>query len=157
MSTQPDFTLARNAFGRLVLTLADGTSHAGVVPVRAFPIAAPEEGVSLVGEGGRELAWIERLDALPGDARALLQEEFSSREFVPVIRRLFSVSTFSTPSVWTVETDRGTTQFTLAGEEDIRRLTRTSLLIMAANGVHFRVPDTAALDRASRRLIERFL
>ncbi len=34
-----EFTLTRNAFGRLVLTLDDGTAHEGVVPVRAFPIA----------------------------------------------------------------------------------------------------------------------
>ena len=33
--------LRRDAFGRLVLTDAQGHEHAGVVAVRAFPIAAP--------------------------------------------------------------------------------------------------------------------
>ena len=153
----PGFLLARDSFARLVLTLADGSVHPGVVPVRAFPLAAPDEGVSLVGEGGRELAWIDRLDHLADAERALIEEELAARDFMPEIVRLLDVSTFSTPSVWQVETDRGATEFTLNGEEDIRRLSRETLLITSASGVHFRVSDIAALDRGSRRLIERFL
>ena len=38
--------LERNALGQLVLTAVDGTRHEGVVPVRAFPIAAPAEKLS---------------------------------------------------------------------------------------------------------------
>ena len=36
--------LERNAHGRLVLTLGNGLVYEAVVPVRAFPIAAPAEG-----------------------------------------------------------------------------------------------------------------
>ncbi len=150
------FQLTRHASGRLVLTDATG-SHEGVVPVRAFPIAAPEEGLSLVGSDGHELAWLERLDGLPAEMRKLLEEELALRDFVPEITRLKSVSSFGTPSTWTVETDRGATAFVLKGEEDIRRLSRQSLLIAAGHGVHFSVKDMGALDRASRRLLERFL
>ena len=49
--------LARNPHGRLVLTLADGSVHEGVTPVRAFPIAAPDDGVSLLNGDGPELAF----------------------------------------------------------------------------------------------------
>jgi hypothetical protein len=42
MSTNP-LALQRDAFGRLVLTDAEGHPHVGVVAVRAFPIAAPAE------------------------------------------------------------------------------------------------------------------
>ena len=151
------FQLERNPFARLVLTLADGTVHQGVVPVRAFPLAAPEEGVSLVGTEGRELAWVPQLDALPAATRALIEQELAGREFVPTVQRIEAVSSFSTPSTWSVATDRGTTSFVLKGEEDIRRLSRQSLLIAAGHGVHFSVKDMSALDRASRRLLERFL
>ncbi len=157
MKNNPDFQLERNAFGRLVLVFATGERHEGVVPVRAFPIAAPDEGVSLVGTEGHELVWIEQLSAMPPALRGLLEEELAIREFVPEIRRLKAVSTFSTPSVWTVETDRGDTEFVLKTEEDIRRLDRTGLLIAGGAGVQFRVQDMTALDRASRRLLERFL
>jgi Domain of unknown function (DUF1854) len=155
--TDTRFDLQRNAFGRLVLLGADGERIEGVLPVRAFPIAAPAEGVSMVGPDGRELRWIEQLDALPPALRQLIDEELAAREFAPEIRRLKAVSTFSTPSIWEVETDRGDTRFVLKGEEDIRRLGRSMLLIADSHGVQFMVRDIAALDRGSRRLLERFL
>jgi hypothetical protein len=153
----PAFQLERLACGRLQLTHADGQRHAGVVPVPAFPIAAPGEGISLVSAEGHELAWLEQLAGLPEGMRSLLQEELALRDFVPEILRLKAVSSFGTPSTWTVETDRGETSFVLKGEEDIRRLSRQSLLIAAGHGVQFSVKDMGALDRASRRLLERFL
>lgn len=157
-STFAPLALARNAHGRLVLTLADGTAHEGVVPVRAFPIAAPGEGLSLVGSDGHELAWIDRLAELPAPVRALIEEDLAVREFVPTIQRILSVSSFSTPSTWQVETDRGPARLVLKAEEDIRRLAgRTRLLIAGSDGLQFLVPDSTALDRASRRLLERFL
>lgn len=150
--------LHRDAHGRLVLTLPDGTAHPGVLPVRAFPLAAPEEGLSLVGPDGHELLWLHRLDELPAESRRLVQEELAAREFVPTITRIASVSSFSTPSTWDVETDRGPTQFVLKAEEDIRRLRgRTALLIASSAGVQYAIADSTALDRASRRLLERFL
>ncbi|MFC5523162.1 DUF1854 domain-containing protein [Polaromonas jejuensis] len=153
----PAFRLERQPSGRLLFIGADGQPHAGVVPVRAFPIAAPDEGISLVSTEGHELAWIEQLQALPPAMRALLQEELALRDFAPEIKQLKSVSSFGTPSVWTVATDRGDTSFVLKGEEDIRRLAGRALLIAGSQGVQYRVPDMGALDRASRRLLERFL
>jgi hypothetical protein len=155
--TNPGFQLERHASGRLLLTDDSGQQHLGVVPVRAFPIAAPDEGISLVGNEGHELAWLDGLDGLAPAMRILLEEELALRDFVPEITRIKSVSSFGTPSTWAVETDRGETSFVLKGEEDIRRLSRQSLLIAAGHGVHFSVKDMGALDRASRRLLERFL
>ncbi|MDE2413816.1 MAG: DUF1854 domain-containing protein, partial [Comamonadaceae bacterium] len=66
--------LHRNPHGRLVLRLEDGTEHEAVTPVRAFPIAAPDEGLSLVGSDGHELAWLPRLADLPAAQRALIDE-----------------------------------------------------------------------------------
>ena len=151
------FQLRRDAFGRLVLTDAGGKVHEGVVPVRAFPIAAPDEGLSLLSAEGHELAWVDRLSDLPAAQHALVDEELAGREFVPEIRRLRGVSSFSTPSTWSVDTDRGATRFVLKGEEDIRRVGRSTLLIADSQGLQFRVRDLFALDRHSRRLLERFL
>ena len=154
----PAFVLERNPHGRLVATLPDGTVHEGVTPVRAFPIAAPAEGLSLVGADGHELLWIARLDQVPQPARQLIEGELDVREFVPTIEKIVAVSSFSTPSTWDVETDRGPARLVLKAEEDIRRLGgRTHLLIAGGDGVQFRLRDTTALDRHSRRLLERFL
>ncbi|MEJ5999256.1 cyanophycin metabolism-associated DUF1854 family protein [Paucibacter soli] len=155
--TTPYRQLARNSFGRLVLTDAEGIEHVGVNPVRAHPISAPDEGVSLVGPDGHELAWIDRLSALPAAERELLESEFAAREFTPMVTRLKKVSTFSTPSLWTVETDRGEASFILKTEEDIRRLGEGRLLITTSHGLQFMVQDRFALDRHSKKLLERFL
>jgi hypothetical protein len=151
------FKLERDAFGHLVLIEAEGVRHVGVVPVRAFPLSAPDEGLSLVGSQGRELLWIDRLDELPEPVRALLVEDLAAREFAPTLLKLHKVSSFGVPSTWTVSTDRGDAQFVLKAEEDIRRLDGGALLIASAHGVQFRIPDVKALDRGSRKLLERFL
>ena len=156
MSTQT-FTLDRDQHGRLTLTLTDGTAHEGVVPVRAFPISAPDDGLSLVSHDGQELVWIDRLDALPAEQRALISEDLALREFTPTIQRITDVSTFATPSTWSVDTDRGPTTFVLKTEDDIRRLGGGRLLIASGQGMPFGVPPVADLDRHSRKLLERFL
>lgn len=153
----PDYQLTRNAFGHLVLTTSDGSVCSGVVPVRAFPIAAPGEGIALVGPDGHEAAWIEHLDLLPAALRQLVEEELARREFMPEILRLHEVSSFATPSTWKITTDRGETTLILWGEEDIRRLGKSGLLIEDNHGVHFLVRNINGLDRASRRLLDRFL
>jgi len=156
-TTLPFQRLIRNAFGHLVLTDSEGVVHEGVTPVRAHPISAPDEGISLVGPDGHELAWVDRLSGLPAPERELLESEFAAREFVPTVLRLKAVSTFSTPSQWTVDTDRGESQFILKTEEDIRRLGDGRLLIASSHGIHYLVPDRFALDRTSKKLLERFL
>lgn len=156
MSTH-DFKLTRNTAGRLVLTDAQGEIHEGIVPVRAFPISAPEEGVSLLGDDGHELQWISRLSDVPEAARTMIEAELAQREFMPEIRRIDRVSSFATPSKWQVSTDRGDTELLLKAEDHIRRLNHTTLLITDGYGVSFLVRDIDAMDHHSRRLLDRFL
>ena len=157
MTDLSTISLTRDEHGRLVLRGADGQEHAGVVPVRAFPLSDPDGAISLVGTDGRERLWITRPDELNAASRALLAEELARREFAPVIERLLDVSTFSTPSTWRVRTDRGDAQLVLKGEEDIRRLGGSALLVTDSHGIGYRIADARALDRRSRRLLERFL
>ena len=149
--------LHRNPLGRLVLTLAEGTTHEAVVPVRAYPISAPDRMISILGADGHELAWLDSLDELGADARLLVEEELRRREFMPEILRLFGVSSFATPSIWDIDTDRGRAQLQLKGEEDIRRMGGGVMLIADAHGVQFMIRDVSALDRHSRKLLDRFL
>lgn len=151
------FTLSRDPFGKLVMTAEDGQVFDGVAPVRAFPIQSPDEGISLVLGNGKEVAWIERLDTLPEPARSLLQEELEGREFMPEIARVKNVSSFATPCTWHVDTDRGETQFVLKGEEDIRRIGATSLLIADNHGIHFLIRDMFNIDKTTRKILDRFL
>lgn len=151
------FVVRRDKFGKLAFIGADGRTHEGVVPVRAFPITSPGEGFALIDPHGHELAWIERLTDLPDESRKLVELDLESREFVPEIRRIVSVSSFATPSTWRVETNRGDTTLVLKGEEDIRRLSSPALLIADNHGVNFLVRDRFALDSHSRKILDRFL
>jgi hypothetical protein len=151
------FTLRRDAFGKLVLTNADGEEFVGVIPVRSFPVQAPTRGISLVRDGGKEVAWIDDLDAAPPAIRALVTEELDGREFMPEIQSIKGVSSFATPCTWTVRTDRGDTEFVLKNEEDIRRLGVHSLLVADSHGIHFLIRDMFAIDKGSRKILDRFL
>ena len=157
MTAAITWQMSRNAFGRLVFVSAEGESFEGVVPVTAFPISAPASGVALVAGDGRELAWIDNLDTLPADIRTLVATELASREFMPEIKRIQKVSSFATPSTWNVETNRGDTHFVLRGEEDIRRVGGSALLIADSHGIQFLIRDLLALDAHSRKLLDRFL
>ena len=152
-----NYQLQHDARGRLTFTGEDGQLHEAVVPVRAFPIAAPDEGVALVDPHGHELAWIDRLSELPQPLRALIENELASREFMPVIKQIESVSSYATPSTWQIVTDHGDTALVLKGEEDIRRLTSPALLIADSNGINYLIHDRYALDKVSRKILDRFL
>lgn len=152
------WTLERNPFGKLVLTNNDGERFEGIVPVRAFPVQSPQDGIALVNTDGKEVAWIPHLAALPKDYRSLIDEELAGREFMPVIHHISSVTSFSTPCTWTVATDRGDTQFVLRGDEDIRRIgTDGALLVADIHGIQYLIRNQFALDATSKKVLDRFL
>ncbi|MGI9152135.1 MAG: DUF1854 domain-containing protein [Limnohabitans sp.] len=157
MSAALNFTLAFDPFGKLVVTLADGTQHVGAVAARAFPIAAPDQTISILSAEGKELVWIENLNDLPETQRDIVSQALQGREFMPEILRLDGVNSFSTPSIWRVQTTRGPAQLVLKGEEDIRRLSTHRLIVADAHGVQFLIRDLPSLDRHTRKLLDRFL
>jgi hypothetical protein len=146
-----------DAWGRLVLTDEFGERHVGVEPVRAFPISEPGRWISLCAPDGQELIQFETLDDLSAEDRRIVLEELSRREFLPVIRRIVRVATDTVPSTWEVETDRGSTTFTLDGDENVRRLAQDRALIVDARGIRYLIADTKGLDSHSRRILERYL
>ena len=151
------FQLTRDPFGRLVLTNREGEVFEGVVPVRAYPIQAPQDGVALVATDGHEVGWLDRLSDAPAPVQALIQEALNTREFMPEILDIASVTSFSTPCTWSVKTDRGDTQFVLRGDEDIRRVGPTVLLVTDSHGIQFKIRDLALLSKESRKIMDRFL
>lgn len=158
MSTpMTDFELYRDPFGVWMLLTPDGQQHARVTVVRPFPITAPGESASILSQEGRELIWIDRLADLPGPVQETLIEALTQREFMPEILRLVSVSSYATPSVWVVETDRGTAELVLKGEEDIRRLNANTLIISDAHGVQYLIRHLPSLDRMTRKQLDRFM
>lgn len=149
-------TLERDTLGRLILIDASGVRHVGVYPVRAFPITAAGAGISIMDQSGKELCWFDAVSAILEAELGLIEEEMAAREFMPVIEKITKVSTFATPSIWDIETDRGPTRIRLKGEEDIRRIAGNTLLIADSNGLQFLIKDATQLDKVSKKLLDRF-
>jgi hypothetical protein len=148
--------LERDTLGRLVFIDVNGTRHLGVHPVRAFPITAPGAGLGIMDQVGKELYWYPDVAAIPKFELGLIEEELATREFMPVIQKITRVSTYATPSIWDIETDRGPTRIRLKGEDDIRRIAGNTLLIADSNGMQFLIKDATELDKLSKKLLDRF-
>ena len=77
---------------------------------------------------------------------------------MPEIQKIISeVSGFACPSTWQLVTNRGNAVLVLKGEEDIRRLSQSQLMIADTHGIQFLIRDIGTLDRNSRKLLDRFL
>ena len=112
----------------------------------------------MVSTDGEEVGWVDGLGTLEASMQMLIREELATREFMPVITAIESVTSFSTPCTWSVRTDRGATQFVLRGDEDIRRIGSAGSLLIADNhGIQYLVRDQFALDAHSKKILDRFL
>lgn len=148
--------LRKNAAGRLDLSLG-GDIFSNVTPVRAFPVTSPHDGIALMSKEGREVLWIARMADCAPEFAALVIEELTLRDFMPVISEITDVSSFVTPCTWNVATDRGATDFILRGEEGIRKLGEGGLLITDSYGLQYLITDYRKLEKPSRKILDRFL
>lgn len=144
-------------WGRLLWIPADGTAAIPVTPVRMFPISSPNHWVALCDPAGKEVLCLEDLAVLSAAQRHLLEGELAARDFIPVIERVYHVSSLSEPCEWDVETDRGRTKFVLKSEDDVHRMSPTSAIFIDAHGTRYLIRDAGKLDAASRRYIEWYL
>jgi len=151
-----NFVLDADAWGRLVFQDADGTRHEKVVPIRVFPMTAPDKWVSIRSAAGQELALIKDPAMLPTPARTLLELELARWEFSPRIMQIHSIKRAEYGVLWDVETDRGPVTFKLESEESIRGVGDRGAIIIDSHGIRFRIPDVLELDRPSRRRLERY-
>ncbi|MFM7604090.1 MAG: DUF1854 domain-containing protein [Prosthecobacter sp.] len=140
------------------LSLIDtqGVRHDNLRPVRLFPLTEPQYWISLVDEQGREVASIEALDTLDAEQRSLVEEALAKRDFVPVVKHITAIERVTDGHDWHVDTDRGPTVFHIETDESIQSLGGTRFVIIDKTGTRYLIPDVAALDRESRRKLERY-
>lgn len=149
--------LSRDTWGQLVFTDAEGRRHENVVPIRAFPITAPKQHVSICDSHGNELACCDDLLQLSEHVRELIEDDLARRDFIPELQRILRISSGLSPTEWTVETDRGPTTFLVESEENVRRLGRQQATVTDTHGMRYLIRDLRSLDGPSRRMLERFL
>ena len=149
--------LHHDAFGRLVVTLANGESHSGVVPVRAFPFSASEQWISLCDESGHEVLCVTDSAELDPKTRDQLAAELARREFIPLILGILRVVQGGVSTQWFVKSDRGDTSFELTSEDNIRRMGSEGALLVDSHGIRYRIASLPQLDARSRRILRQFL
>lgn len=156
-SSTQGWTLRRDGWGRLILKWDDGREVHSVHPARCFPLTDPDRWISIFDSDGQEVVSIDSIAALSEETRALLLAELSEREFMPVVKRIVSVSSEHLPCDWVVETSRGPTTFVLDSEDHLRKLEGNRVIITDSHGVRYEIPDRQALDAGSQRLLRKFL
>ena len=149
-----EWRLERLATGRLEFIDAQGVRHGNVDVLRAFPVSAPRGPVAIVAADGGELAWVDSLEAASGTLRAVLEQELSQREFLPMIERIEAVSD-GEPAEWSVVTDRGPRRFKVAHSDDIARLPDDSAFVTDTDGIRYRITSLDSLSLRERRLFEK--
>ena len=150
------FMLERNERRQLVL-VDGGERIVDVEPVRAFPLSDPRRMISIVDSRGREVRFIESLDAIPEATRKVIESELALREFVPTLLRVVNAPEHTEPATWQVETDRGITTFELESEDSVHRRGPYRVSIVDSHGIRYEIPDTRKLDYHSKRVLDRFL
>lgn len=149
--------LSIDPFGTLQLHRDAGNAVIDVVPVRAFPLSAPTRFIALVDGQGHEHCWIDDLATLPPETASRIETVLAQRELTPRIQRIRKVSSYATPSRWTLDTDRGPAELLLKTEDDIRHLPDGALLISDKFGLNYLITRQSELDQHSQRLLARFL
>jgi Domain of unknown function (DUF1854) len=152
-----NFSLNKDVFGNIQLTLTSGEQYHQVKIIRAFPISNPESGFSIVDQDGHELVWFEALADLDDHLQSIIRSSLEQIEFIPVISAITGLNTYALPSIWDVQTDRGKTKLKLKSEQDIRRVSAEALLITDANGIQYLIKNRKTIDKFSKKVLDRFM
>jgi ATP-binding cassette, subfamily B, bacterial len=139
----------------LVAIQADGT-RTRVTPRRCFPLTNPDHFVSLVDERGHERACLDHLETIDAGSASAVVAALRAGTFLPIIRRIETVSPLDARWEWHVETDRGRVSFVVEQEEHVRALDDGRYLVTDAHGMRYMIETPGQLDTASRRLLGRF-
>jgi ATP-binding cassette, subfamily B, bacterial len=148
-------TLELDDEGRLWV-ITQGGERLAVSARRAFPLSSPSTHVSLIDSQGQECACFEDLSKLSTRERGLLDRALGQSDFLPLIKRISSVTQEATSSRWCVQTDRGPTEFVVDQEDHVRPLEDGRHLISDSHGMRYLVPVPSALDPISRKILARF-
>ncbi|NQU09508.1 DUF1854 domain-containing protein, partial [bacterium] len=148
--------LERDESGRLLFRspAAPGAPVAGVRVARCFPWSHADGYISIRNKEGHELCLFRSLTEATPATRRQIEEELARQEFLPRITVVEQVDDRFDVMAWKVQTDRGPIELQVEHGEDIRRLEDDRVLIKDHSGGWFVVPDLAAMDARSRRLLE---
>lgn len=157
--------VSRDALGNLEVRVKGRAEPAKDARVsRCFPWSLPDTYISIRDNDGKEIVMLHSLAELDPESRAVVEHELRDKVFNPVILRViehkrdFGASSkrdFGVRAL-TVETDRGEITFHIKSREDVRLLSATRAIFRDPDGNIYEVPDLAALDEHSRKVMEEY-
>ena len=160
------FSLSAGGLLSLTLTLEDGSveEFERVIPVRAFPITDPDLYICIREPDtrkkgkGEEIGMIERLADFDEQAQTLILEELDRRYFTPEIKKIHSLHEKFGYLYFDVTTDAGRSEFIMSNPtSSFRTLEDGRVFMYDIDGNCFCIPNSEALDNASRKKIEIYL
>ena len=135
-----------------------------IVPVRAFPISAPETFIAIrepdtqLNGQGAEIGMIEALSSFPAEVSDLIRDELGRRYFTPNIFRIHSLREKAGYSYWDVTTSAGRVEFIMNNPtSNIRTLEDGRVFMYDIDGNCFTIDDPRGLDKHSYKKIEIYL
>ena len=146
--------------GGLLNMIYEGQAYPAVILQRAFPLSRPWEYISVKAyaehrDMSKEIGIIRDVRKLPGENRALVEDELAQRYFVPVIKAITSLKDEYGQVYMAIETDAGnkrivapnaTANFVLLGGD--------RLLIVDIDGNRYELPSLTAADKKTQRFLE---
>jgi hypothetical protein len=133
------------------------------VALRAcFPVSDNTEFLSVrdaTDETIPELGVIEDWSQLQPESRDAVAAELGLHYFVPEITQVFNIREELGFLYWTVETDKGRKEFVMRNSviHYAREILPGHWLLIDVNEARYEIPDVAALDAHSQKLVQRFL
>ena len=147
-------SIARNAFGELVVQLPDGTTHTKVEPVRSFPINETVRYIALLDSEGNEIGIVEDVRKLTSQSRDVLMDELQKRYFMPKITKINSLDGQFGVTLWDVETSQGDVEFGMRTRYDVITLENGRVLIKDVDGNRYEIENYNKLDQKSIALLQ---
>ena len=133
-----------------------------VVLRACFPVSDNTQFLSVrdaTDETTPELGIIEDWSRLPPKSRDAVAAELGLHYFVPEIKQVFNVKEELGFLYWTVETDKGRKEFVMRNSviHYAREIAPGHWLLIDVNEARYEIPDVAALDARSQKLVQQFL
>ena len=148
------FELITDAQGKLLLRRPGQEDVSDVRIRRSFPWSKPGRFISVRSAEGKELMLIDDVDALSPVARGAIERSLRASVLIPKITRIDHVDVRFGFQQWTVQTDRGPTEFRVQEREDIRFMNDGRFSIKDADGNIYELAPLDKLDDHSRRAVE---
>lgn len=136
-------------------TMSDGTVYENLEPRRLFPLTDLDHYITFLDEGEHEVAMLTDINEMDKASADAIKACFTDFYMIPKISEVVAVQDKFGSLKFKVRTERGVVEFRIRNRHsDIKALRGSGrILIRDSNDNRYEIPDFAALDKRSRKLL----